>query len=287
MRDFFKYITAGEEDKDWGLFLSVAGKADISPDSIYPPKEHPTGYYYVWKNGRILSEYQLHYFTAGNGLLENEYGKFQVSPGTIMITRPGVWHRYRPMHKTGWTENYIGFDGILTKHFFNKPGLLKEQSIIQCGIREELIDSYYKIFDLVQKEEPGFQQIASGLIVKLLGYIIAFQKQRNFSGKPIEKTIQNVRFQMRKNIAKEINLPALAAESNIGYSYFRKMFKEYTGISPHQYHIDLKIMRAREMLLSTDMSIKEISFELGFQSIHYFSRLFKKKMGASPSEYRK
>lgn len=287
MNNFFKYISAGEEDRDWGLFLCVSGKATIPPQSIYPPTEHPTGYYFTWHNGRILSEYQLHYFTEGQGILENAYGKFQVTPGTIMITRPGVWHRYRPLPKTGWTENYIGFDGILAHHFFNNTPLLKEQSIIQCGIREVLIDSYYKIFDLVQKEEPGFQQIASGLVIKLIGIVVALTKQRNFSGKQIEKIIQEARFNIRTNINREIDLKSLAAQNNIGYSYFRKMFKQYTGISPHQYHIDLKIIRAREMILSTDKSIKEISFELGFQSVPYFSRMFKKKTGISPSGLRK
>lgn len=64
------------------------------------------------------------------------------------------------------------------------------------------------------------------------------------------------------------------------------MFKKYTGIAPHQYHIDLKIMRAKELILTTDKSLKEISYELKFQSIHYFSRLFKKKLGIPPSELR-
>ena len=78
-----------------------------------------------------------------------------------------------------------------------------------------------------------------------------------------------------------------AENHHIGYSYFRKMFKQYTGIAPVQYHLDLKIQRAREMLLSTDRSIKEIAFDLDFHSIHYFSRLFKKKTGISPSDIRK
>ena len=65
------------------------------------------------------------------------------------------------------------------------------------------------------------------------------------------------------------------------------MFKKYTGVPPVQYHLDLKILRAKEMLLYTDKSIKEISFEMGFQSIYYFSRVFKNKLGISPSEIRK
>ena len=204
-----------------------------------------------------------------------------------MIVRKDEWHRYRPVKSKGWTENYIGFDGDFAHHYLHVNKILQGQSVIQCGFHEELIDTYYKIFDQVKKEEPGFQHIAAGLVIELLGYIVAFQKQRDFSGKPIEKIIQKARYEIRNNIDGEIDLEKLAQINNIGYSYFRKMFKKYTGVAPHQYHLDLKIMRARQLILSTDKSIKEISFELGFQSIHYFSRIFKNKTGISPVELRK
>lgn len=287
MKDFFKYITAGEDDKEWGLFLNVAGKSKIVADKSYPPPEHPTGYYFTWENGRVLLEYQINYITEGFGILETKKGSFQIKPGTLMIIRPGEWHRYKPLSNTGWTENYIGFNGKLANHFLGKTPLLKRQTIIKCEIREEIIDTYYSIFNLVQYEEPGFQQITSGLITKLLGYIIAYQKQRQFTGKKIEKTIQNIRFYMRENVEKEIDMEQLAKDNNIEYSYFRKMFKKYVGIAPHQYHLELRMMRAKETILSSDKSIKEICYELGFQSIHYFSRIFKSKVGICPGELRK
>ena len=84
----------------------------------------------------------------------------------------------------------------------------------------------------------------------------------------------------------DISFTQYAEDNHIGYSYFRKMFKIYTGIAPAQYQLDLKIRRAREMLLISDKSIKEIAYELGFNSIHYFSRIFKKKTGVSPSYIR-
>jgi AraC-like DNA-binding protein len=65
------------------------------------------------------------------------------------------------------------------------------------------------------------------------------------------------------------------------------MFKKYTGVPPVQYHLDLKVLRAKELLLYSDKSVKEISYELGFQSIYYFSRVFKNKLGLAPSEIRK
>ena len=286
MKDFFTYLTAGEEDKNWGLYLNVAGKANIAPKTVYPSLDHPTGYYFHWSRGRVLQEYQINYITEGNGVLENEFGKFPIRPGSLLIVRPGDWHRYRPLKKVGWVEHYIGFEGELAEKLLNQSVFAAKPSVIHCGIREELLDTYYKIFDLAQKEEPGFQQICSGLVIKLLGYLITFQKKRNLSGKHIEKVIQKARFHMRENLEDKVDLQAFAEEHRVGYAYLRKMFKNYTGVSPHQYHLELKIMRAKELLLTTQKSIKEIGYELGFESVHYFSRLFKKKTGFKPTEIR-
>uniref|UniRef100_UPI0032177367 AraC family transcriptional regulator n=1 Tax=uncultured Draconibacterium sp. TaxID=1573823 RepID=UPI0032177367 len=286
-KDYFKYLTTAEEDVNWGLYLNVAGSATIKPRTLYPPKKHPSEYYFEWDTGRILQEYQLNYIIDGGGTFENRHGRFQVKPGSLLLISPNEWHRYRPVSKTGWVENYIGFNGRIADELLKHKAFSTTQPVIQCGIKEEIIDTYLKIFDLVEKERPGFQQIASGMVVKLLGYIVSLEKRKGFSGKQIAKVIEEVRFLMRKNVEREINLEELAQQNNVGYSYFRKMFKKYTGVSPGQYHLQLRIIRAKELLVSTDKSIKEISLELGFQTIHYFSLIFKKKVGVNPSEFRK
>lgn len=209
-----------------------------------------------------------------------------VKSGSLIIVCNNQWHRYRPNIKSGWTEYCIGFNGELAAHFLEINKVLHGAVVIPCGIHEEIIDTYYKIFTLVNEEKPGFQQIASGLIIKLIGYIVAFQKQRQFEGKDIERIIENAKFHIRQNVEKKLCLEELSNDLNVGYSYFRKMFKIYTGLSPRQYCLDLKIMRAKELILSTNLSIKEIAYNLGFESIHYFSRFFKQKTGFSPSQLR-
>ena len=287
MKNNFKYLTTGPEDTDWGIYLNVAGSSSVKPNENYPSHNHPSGYYFQWDEGRILNEYQINYITRGEGTVENKYGRFQLKPGSLFVIFPNEWHRYKPNPKTGWVENYIGFEGKIAEKFMLHPLFSVTQPVIHAGIKEEIIDTYLKIFDLAEKEQPGFQHIASGMIVKLLGYIISFEKQKGFSGKRIAKVIEEVRFLMRQNISQEYNLEELATQNNVGYSYFRKMFKKFTGVSPGQYHLQLKIMRAKELLISSDKTIKEISNELGFQSIYYFSNLFRKKEGINPSQYRK
>jgi AraC-like DNA-binding protein len=286
MEDFFKYLTPGEDDVSWGLYLNVAGKAIIPPGIVYPSPNHPSGYYFTWDKGRTLHEHQIIYITDGNGIYEDVSGEYPIQPGSLLIIQPGVWHRYKPDYTTGWTENYVGFDGLMVKHMFSNPYLADIGPLVFIGIREEFIDIFYKIYSFVKDEKPGFQQISSGMVMKLLGYLISIEKQLNFSESRIEKIIQKACFMIRENIEKEIDFKHYAKCNNIAYSYFRRMFKIYTGLPPVQYQLDLKIIRSKELLLSTDKIIKEICYEVGFESEYYFSRIFKKKTGISPIRFR-
>jgi AraC-like DNA-binding protein len=287
MDDFFKYVSPGPDDIDWGLFINCVGKATITPNTIYPPKGHPTGYFFVFERGRTLQEYQIHYITEGEGIYQNSEGKFKVKSGSIMITRPTAWHTFRPKKTMGWIEHYLGFSGTIADDLFHKDCFLHQKAVIEIGIREEILDTYYKLFDILLQEKPGYQQVAAGMTMKLLGYIISFGKQKNFTETRVEKVIRKACFLMRENVTGTVDFKQFAQENNIGYSYFRKKFKLYTGVPPVQYHLDLKTMQAKEMLISSDKLIKEISAELGFQSVYYFSRVFKSKIGMSPNEFRK
>jgi AraC-like DNA-binding protein len=287
MQDFFKYLNPGEEDKDWGIYLNVAGKLTFPQGRTpYPSNEHPSDYYFTWEKGRILNEFQINYITRGSGIYETHDSNYSIKPGSLLISRPGAWHRYKPLTNTGWTENYVGFDGAIPRNILKADSPYVLKPVLQIGNREEFIDTYHKIFEMILEEKPGFQQVASGMIMKLLGYMVSLEKQKNFTNKRVERTIRDACFEMRENIGVEIDFKEYARDQNIGYSYFRKMFKQYTGIAPVQYHLDLKIRRARDLLISSDLSIKEIAYQVGFHSIHYFSRCFKSKTGRSPSEFR-
>jgi AraC-like DNA-binding protein len=282
----FKYVTASEEDKEWGLYLNVAGEAIIEKHTNYPPGGHPSGYNFNFHQGRVLHEYQVNYITEGYGIFENSFGKFRITPGTIIILFPGEWHRYRPLKKTGWKEHYIGFAGDMVQKLLKPEFFKKETPIIKVDFRKDLQDTFYQILENVLNEKTGYQQICTGLSVAYIGQIISSIKNKEFEGKDIEKKIQRACFIIRESLNRKINAVEIANELNVGYSYFRRMFKKYTGISPVQYHIQLRLKKAESMLAIKDKPVKEIAFELGFQSIFHFSQLFKQKTGLSPTAMR-
>ena len=79
----------------------------------------------------------------------------------------------------------------------------------------------------------------------------------------------------------------LAASFQISVEHFRRLFKQHTGLSPYQYYFQLRINRAKHMLRGTGLTIKEIAAALRFENPYHFSQAFKKKVGVSPSQWRK
>ena len=89
----FKYLIVNDMDRKFGLWVNTVGYQSIPPDSPYPLKEHPSGYYFNAEKGRVLREYQLVYITKGRGLFSSDSTpERQVCKGRLMVLFPGQWH---------------------------------------------------------------------------------------------------------------------------------------------------------------------------------------------------
>ena len=131
------------------------------------------------------------------------------------------------------------------------------------------------------------QQILAGIVNNLLGLMYSLERKMELSRKSgYMDMINKARLRIREGVEEKITVQEIAAELGSSYSNFRKLFKEYTGLSPAFYQQDLKLQRAKELLSTTDLSIKEIAYRLNFDSPDYFSSKFKAKIGCKPSEYR-
>jgi AraC family transcriptional regulator, arabinose operon regulatory protein len=93
--------------------------------------------------------------------------------------------------------------------------------------------------------------------------------------------------EMQRRIGEEISVPALAAAVNLSRSRFAHLFKHETGVSPARYLRDQRLERARDLLESTFLSVKEVMAAVGFNDPSHFSRDFHRTFGASPRAWRK
>jgi len=91
---------------------------------------------------------------------------------------------------------------------------------------------------------------------------------------------------IRDHFAEELSLGQVAKAVNTSTFYFCKMFKKFTGINFTEYLSRIRIENARNLLLNPNLRVSEIAYEVGFQSLTHFNRVFKKVVGQSPTEFR-
>jgi AraC-like DNA-binding protein len=283
-----KYLTVNEIDTKWGMTVTTVGFQQIDPKTVYPPSIHPSEYYFNPDKGRILHEYQLVYVTEGEGKFRSDSVKpTKIKAGNIFMLFPGEWHSYQPDRNLGWSEYWIGFTGSYIEQLVRMNFFQKNDPIFNIGHQDWIVELFVKIMEQAKTEKIGFQQLISGATTYILGQLYSIRRNNEFGNKEIENLINHARVVMRENLHTELSPETLAASLNIGYSWFRRMFKQYTGLAPAQYQLQLKIQKAKELLMDPKLSIKEIAFRLNFYSHYHFSNLFRKKTGFSPSEFRK
>jgi len=103
----------------------------------------------------------------------------------------------------------------------------------------------------------------------------------------ISNDIQKVITYIHKNYANALSIEAFSNISHLSNYRFIHKFKEEIGLSPMIYLRNLRIEHGKKFLLTTNLSISEISYLIGFKNPYYFSRVFNQVTDASPSFYRK
>lgn len=282
-----KYIAQTERDEEWGLTVCSVGYQKIMPNEEYPPMTHNLEYIFTPEKGRVINEYQLLYIAEGRGTLTTaSAGRYSISEGDIFLIFPGEWHTYSPNPETGWKEYWIGFKGINIDSRVSAGFFSKHSPIYRVGYNDTLISLFKEAIQVAKKQEKHFQQLLAGIVNYMLGLAFSIDSNKKLKNSMNLELVNRARAFMQENIETNIEMPEIADHLIISYSSFRHIFKQYTGIAPSQYYLNLKIQRAKDMLKSSSASIKEISYILHFDTPEYFTKLFKKKTGLTPSQFR-
>ena len=283
-----KYLVVNPRDVQWGLTVSTVGYEEIGVADSYPTRGHADGYYFDIDKGRVLNEYQLLYITEGEGIFNSAHAKdIPLKAGDLFLLFPGEWHTYHPTGKNGWKSYWIGFKGKNVDDRVKAGFLLVDKPIYHVGFSADIIRLYEEAYKRAQEEAPYSQQILAGIVNHLVGLMYALERSMELSKDHTRVDMINLaRLRIRESLEADLTIQQIAEDLGVSYSNFRKLFKEFTSISPALYQQDLRLQRAKELLATTTLSIKEIAYRLRFESPDYFSSKFKIKTGKKPSEFR-
>ena len=284
---FFRYLPRNPNEVDWGSSVLDAGHGTIMPNSEYSLPGHPEGHEFSWEKGRRLGAFTFVYITAGKGFYDSDLsGQVDVEAGSVFVVFPNIWHRYRPNPETGWEEYWVECEGELLEAAVLRAGLHPTSPVMRVGHDDHLLRCFLNIADTISEDAPGFEAIVAMRSLEIVARIRSLMKISCTRGVTSpQKLVKHAQVKMREALDGPIDFHQLAQHLGISYTTFRRVFKQETGRPPGEYFIEMKINRAKELLL-TDRSIQEVADLLGFESVYYFSRLFKARTGSSPSALR-
>ncbi|MDO4615188.1 MAG: AraC family transcriptional regulator [Lachnospiraceae bacterium] len=246
---------------------------------------------YLFDNNNLIALQPSHHFhymmfliKRGTMAVNLDGRTDQARSGDIVVFDCKAPHAYRASSEK--LEFYwLVFDGISCDILFRK---IKEQhedrNVFPSAAPSETELLLERLITIAgQAGHPAVTDI-SELIYSILCSLL----QRS-TGKESHKggLIEGGMYYMDTHYKEQISVEDVAAAVGLSASYFTKCFRLQTGYSPHEYLSLRRISRAKELLLSSGSTVKEIAFDVGYASQENFIRSFKKSVGVSPAAYRR
>ena len=265
------------KDKTHPLFVSCCGNYRLFTKPIFSTHR---------PRGRV--DYQILYVASGRAYFYFNGVEQIVNAGNMVLYRPQEEQRYYYYGVDHTEVFWVHFTGSDVKNILRTYGIADDVHVIHTGTSLE----YKRIFQQIIKELKLCRENYEELLVNYLRQLL-IMVHRVINAKPrgknpllMEEIDRAVRY-FHENYHKPICIEDYAATHHMSVSWFIRSFKEYTTVTPTQYILSLRISNARTLLESTDYNITEIAQIVGYDNPLYFSRLFKKQSGVSPSEFRR
>ncbi|MGN0242825.1 MAG: AraC family transcriptional regulator [Lachnospiraceae bacterium] len=237
------------------------------------------------ENGR--ADYQILYVYNGVAYFKGEKGYQKVDAGNIYIYRPHEMQDYYFDKKDQADIYWIHINAIRGASHLQDFDLL-EEPVISVGISYEYTEVFEKIILELQNKKECYEQLAEAYLTVLLGMMNRGRINMNLEqDKCFTNSISGSIHYINQIFSQKISFHEEAENWGMSFRQYERQFKKITGKTPQQYLIDLRIKKAKEYLKNLHYSIADVGTYVGYQDAFYFSRIFKKTTGMTPSDYRK
>jgi AraC-like DNA-binding protein len=288
MASFAQYLTPSAEHRRLGLVCLGAGWQQVKRMEF---------------DGRVLNCYGLMLVTRGAGWLEwgpataaapatrvaaittasttaadRPRRRLPVRAPAAFVVFPGLYHAYQP-DPDGWSERWVLFDGPAAAAHEALGGLDREQPVIPLGpgVRE-LLRTFDRLTVAVRDGGAHRDVLAAALVHQLLAQLLVGRADADLS--------RVVRY-LDEHAVAPLTVAEHARRLGLDEAALRAEVQRATGSTPKEYILRARLSRAKQLLLATDHSVRAVSQAVGYHDPAYFSRLFTRRVGMAPSEFRR
>jgi AraC-like DNA-binding protein len=275
----------------------------ISPEIIKSGQQHALNKtLYVTKTGFFPSVryhfndkpngvdyHMLIYCTSGEGWYRLGNKKASIKENQYLILPPHTPYSFGADATKPWTIYWVHFKGTLAHEFLQlpvAPVTVSPETDSRLQDRIQLFEDMYANLELsYHSDHYNYATICLFHFLGSFKYLDQYRRTRNLdiiTNRFSDKVI----YYMRENVENNLTLEMMATHFNLSVSHFCALFQQETKASPMKYFITLKIEKACQYIELSQLKIADIFPKLGFKDGAYFSRMFSKIMGISPSKFR-
>lgn len=236
-------------------------------------------------------------FTQGSGIHEIDFEKYDVKPGSVFMLNPGQTHYWElsdDINGIIFFHSQEFFDVVFTKQsIFNFPFFYSVHNSSALFLNEKHVNSILYSFNLILQEYRERQKRSKQKIISLINCIyidlsrIYFDSENETALKPevYSGYLRTLEELIEANFKTEKSPSAYADKLNITMRHLNRLTQQTLGKSTTQLITERVILEAKRSIVYDSSSLTKISYELGYEDYTYFSRLFKKWTGLTPSDF--
>ena len=241
--------------------------------TIHPP--------FMTYNPRGREDYYLMYIIHGHLRVDLGEESIRAAAGDAILFPPK--YKYRYVFTGGGEVSYYfaHFTGSHVRSLLSALGLSDPPTVFHAGHAGDALEGFSDMFDAYARED-AFRDLSTAVALEQILISLARASRAKESPAPLERSTAYI----KSFFAEDISIPELAAMEGLSVSRYNAIFKEAMGVPPIQYITDLRLKQACALLKATSLHVKEIGETVGYRDNHFFSKVFKAKLGISPMEYR-
>lgn len=259
---------------DTDLLVSAVGHYLTDDIGIFTERPH----------GR--SDYQLLYIARGK-LRVILYGSEKIlNKGTMLLFRPGEVQTYYSVEGEQTETYWVHFTGSAAESILDSYGLLRGENVLFAGTAPDYKWLYSQMIRELQLRRKDYDKLLSIMLCHILLMLGRHIAEENNDGDLIDE-IESAIHYFNENYNKDISVSDYAEKLHMSTCWFIRSFRRLTNKTPMKYVLELRLANAMTLLENTSYSVNRIAALVGYDNALYFSRLFKKHTGISPTEYRK
>ena len=232
--------------------------------------------------------YEIAYVKSGTGVLRTADREFVIGEGDLLIYAPGTLHS-----EASWQDKELSlvFCGIDQLRFQSSDHVLLQNNdlpVFKTGELKEVFEGYFSLLlHEVREKSYYYDEIARSLVTIILNLILRLFGQNDEEKFKTNDAYLNARKFIDENYETIESVEDICRSVYISRYYLTHLFKEYSGMSPVQYIISKRMEKAKQLLASTSLSVREIAQMTGYTEEQSFLKIFKKTENMTPSEFRK